>query len=221
MSAKLLLGLATALFPFLLLAASPYPQPKSFTQATNIYKKMDFDYTRTGFTDEIYRYDPSSCMDKLYLENNPKKTVTLVRIVKESRLLKKRQCGIEKICVKYNGELFKGARCCREKDEIYTAYDRDLFNIMIIRKDKKREFENPPLIAKGNIARVYLYLNAQYGLGLSFEEQSRYFKWHQLDSVDEKECEMHQKIFELQGRENPWIKSSCEILESKSSKSSQ
>ena len=180
---------------------------------------MDFDYTRTGFTNEIYRYDPSTCMDKLYLENNHKKTVVFVRIVKESTVFKTRQCGREKICTKYNGESFSGARCCRSVDAVYRAFDRDLFNIMPIRKDKKKAFKNPPLHAKGNIARVYLYMNAQYGLGLSYAQQLRYLKWHQADLVDEKECAMHAQIVELQGRENPWIKSSCETLTSKSSKS--
>jgi len=208
-------------FPFALLAQSPYSEPKSFSQAVNIYKKMDFDYTRTGFTDEVYKYDPTTCMDKLYLENDHKKTVVFTRIVPEERVLETRQCGVEKICVKYNGTPFKGALCCRKVDEVYTKYDRDLLNIMPLRKDKLKDMSNPPLRAKGNIARVYLYMNAQYGLGLSYAEQLRYLKWHQLDPADEKECSIYQQIFELQGRENPWIRSSSERSQRKSSKSSR
>lgn len=200
------------LYSSVLLAASPYPQPKSFSHAVGIFKKMDFDYTRTGFTDEVYRYDPGTCMDKLYLEKNPKKAVVFVRIVKESEVLKTRRCGVEKICTKFNGEMYSGARCCRTQDEVYRQYDRDLFNIMPIRKDMKKAFENPPLHAKGNIARVYLYMNAQYGLGLSYDAQLRYLKWHEADPVDEKECSLYEQIVELQGRENPWIKSSCKKL---------
>ena len=180
---------------------------------------MDFDYTRTGFTNEIYRYDPTTCMDKLYLDSNHKKNVVFVRIVKESKVLKTRRCGVEKICTKFNGDLFSGARCCRSTDETYQQYDRDLFNIMPIRKDMKKAFKTPPLRAKGNIARVNLYMNAQYGLGLTYDEQLRYFKWHMADPVDEKECLLYEQIVELQGRENPWMRSSCETLISKSSKS--
>ena len=55
-----------------------------------------------------------------------------------------------------------------------------------------------------------LHLNENYKLIFSNE-----------DKVDEKECSVHEKVYKIQGRTNPWIKSSCEILRSKSSKSSQ
>ncbi|MFC2074246.1 endonuclease [Campylobacterota bacterium] len=196
------------LFP-LALAASPYPQPKSFSQATNIFKKIDFDYTRTAFSDEVYVYDPTTCMDKLYVKGDEKRTVVFVRIVPEKRMLQQRKCGTQKICVKYNKETYGGARCCRTTDELYRAYDRDIFNIMPIVQENTSKMEEPPIHIRGNIARVYLYMNMQYGLNLSYTEQMKYLKWHHEDRVDEKECKIYKQIVDLQGRMNPWIEPSC------------
>lgn len=197
------------LFPFVLMA-SAYPQPKSFSHAVKIFKQIDFDYTRTAFTNEIYKYDAKTCMDKNYVENDPSRSVVFVRIVPESEVFKTRLCGIEKICVKYNGATHSGARCCREKDSLYRAYDRDIFNIMPVVKERPSMDVEPPLHIRGNIARVYLYMNAQYGLNLSYKEQLLYLKWHNEDKVDEKECAVHKQIFQIQGRSNPWIKPACE-----------
>ncbi len=201
--------------------AEGYPQPKSFTHAVKIFRQIDFDYTRTAFTNERYTYDKTTCMDKNYVENDRSRPVVFVRIVTESEMLQTRQCGTEDICVKANGTAYKGAMCCREKDSLYRAFDRDLFNIMPVVKERPSLDVEPPLHIRGNIARVYLYMNAQYGLNLSYQAQQRYLKWHKEDAVDEKECRIHEQIFKIQGRSNPWIKSACETLTSKSSKSSQ
>ncbi len=193
----------------LVLFASPYPQPKSFSQASNIFKKIDFDYTRTAFSNEAYVYDPTTCMDKLYVKGDAKRPVILVRIVPEERMLQQRRCGTQKICVKYNKETFSGARCCRTTDKLYQAYDRDVFNIMAIVEENVSKTQTPPVHARGNIARVYLYMNLHYGLNLSYEEQMKYYRWHLEDKVDEKECKIYKQIVDLQGRLNPWIEDSC------------
>ncbi len=189
--------------------ASAYPQPKSFTQAGNIFKKIDFDYTRTALSNEEYVYDPTTCMDKLYVKGDKKRSVILVRIVPEERVFLQRQCGKEEICVKHNKETYSGARCCRLTDELYQAYDRDIFNIMAIVEENVAKLDNPPLHIRGNIARVYLYMNMHYGINLSYKEQMKYLRWHEEDKVDEKECKIYKQIVDLQGRVNPWIESSC------------
>jgi len=174
---------------------------------------MDFDYTRTAFSNEVYVYDPTSCMDKFYVKDNKKRTVFFVRIVPEERVYRTRPCGREKICEKYNKERYSGARCCRLSDKLYQAYNRDLFNILPMVEANVKHMQEPPLHMRGNIARVYLYMNAQYGLNLSYEEQIRYLKWHKQDKVDEKECKLYRQIVDLQGNINPWIESACKTRE--------
>ncbi len=221
MSLKALTGAFLLLSSCLACSASPYKNPKNFSQAFNVFKKLDFDYTRTMFTNEKYAYDPRSCLDKFYLQEDHKQKVVFIRIVPEEVVLKRRRCGVENICTRYDGSKFKGSRCCRTTDKLYKQYDGDIFNIMPIVKGNETMSLEPPLHARGNIARVYLYMNAEYGLGFSAKQQLHYLTWHKQDPVDAKECDLHDRITEIQGRSNPWIRSSCETLRSRSSKSSQ
>lgn len=238
------------ILPLLLAAASPYPQPKSFSHATKIFKQIDFDYARTAFTDEVYSYDPTTCMDRITVQSScfkKQSEVEFIRIVPEEMMGITRRCWHEKICINLSGKPYNGPACCRKSDERYQAYDRDIFNIIPVTKElakaikgyryaeakkgsrklctlllsDEKKIVEPPLFMKGNIARVYLYMNAQYALNLSYEEQMLYLKWHALDPVDAKECAVHEQVRKLQGRTNPWIRSSCETVKSRASKSSQ
>ena len=203
------------------LIADDYPQPKSFSHAVKIFKQIDLEYTRTAFSNELYEYDAQTCMRKLYLKHDHKRAVVFVRIVPEEMIGQTRQCFTQKPCIKSTGQRYGGARCCRQIDEVYQHYDRDIFNVMPIVKGTPYVSVKPPLHVRGNIARVYLYMNARYGLNLSYDEQMTYLKWHKEDRVDERECSMHKQIVKIQGLSNPWIKSACETSKSKSSKSSQ
>jgi len=205
----------------LALFASGYPKPRSFTHAQKIFKQMDLDYTRTAFSNDEYMYDPTTCLNKLYLKKDHNKSVVFVRIVPETLVAKGRECYTQPICTNMSGQKHKGLSCCRKADKNYKKYERDIFNIMPIVEGREYFNVEPPLHIRGNIARVYLYMNKYYHLNLDDKQLQKYELWHQQDSVDEKECVMHERIFKVQGRSNPWIKSSCETLESKDSKSSQ
>jgi endonuclease I len=195
------------------LMAKGYPQPKTFSHASKIYKQIDFDYTRTAYTNERYKYDLTTCMDKNYVENDPKRSVIFVRIVSEERMLQTRKCAQEKICTNYFGKPYGGSLCCRKSDLVYKAFDSDILNIMPVAEDSLKKFKEPPLHYKGNIARVYLYINAQYGLALSYEEQMKYLRWHALDKVDVKECKIYKQVYKIQKRKNPWIEKGCKALQ--------
>jgi len=205
----------------LTLLAGGYDKPKSFSHAKKIFKQMDLDYVRTAFSNEEYMYDPTTCLSKLYLKKDHNASVIFVRIVPEELMGKNRACFNEKICKQSNDVLYSGARCCRKVDALYKLYERDIFNIMPIVEGTPYLSVEPPVHIRGNIARVYLYMNQRYALGLSAAALERYQRWDKEDTVDAKECDMHQKIFKVQGVSNPWIKSACETLSSKSSKSSQ
>lgn len=212
LSARAFAGFLLFLLPLIVMAKG-YPQPKTFTHAAKIFKQIDFDYTRTAYTNELYVYDPTTCMDKNYVKDDPSRSVVFVRIVSEERMLKTRKCAREKTCINYFGKPYGGSLCCRKSDPVYKAYDSDILNIMPVVEESLIKFKEPPLHAKGNIARVYLYMNAQYGLNLSYEEQMKYLKWDALDKVDEKECKIYKQVFKIQKRTNPWIESGCKALQ--------
>jgi len=179
---------------------------------------MDMDYRYTFLSNKEYDYDPATCMRELYLKNDHKIEVVFDRIVPEERMLNDRPCYTQDICTDMMGKVYHGKRCCRKMDKAYKAYDRDILNIVAVEEESSIRFENPPSRVKGNIARVYLYMQLHHKLSLSEDEVKKFHQWHKEDAVDEKECALYEQIYKIQGRENPWIKSSCEILESKSSK---
>jgi len=201
-----------------LVIASDYPQPKSFTHAVKIFKQIDMSNKHTFFTNKEYDYDPATCMRNLYLKDNHEVDVVFSRIVPEDMMVKDLSCYKEDICTDMMGKIYHGKRCCRKIDKVYKAYEKDIFNIIAVEKGSIYSHENPPNRVKGNIARVYLYMQLHHQLKLTKAQVKRYKQWNKEDAVDENECALYKQIFKIQGRENPWIKSACETLESKSSK---
>ena len=65
----------------------------------------------------------------------------------------------------------------------------------------------PPENKKGDIARIYLYMNQKYhDLNILTEPEKRMFKsWHLNDPADSYEKLINIKIFETQGDKNPYI----------------
>ncbi|MDF1881794.1 endonuclease [Sulfurimonas sp. MAG313] len=179
------------------------------------------DYKKTAFLDKEYDYDPATCMRKRYLKEDNTKAVVFTRIVPEGMMAKNLACFTQDICTGSMGKVFHGKRCCRKINKNYKAYEKDIFNLMSLEKDSGYPKTEIPKHFKGNIARVFLYMQEQYQLKLSTASLNQYKIWDKEDRVDEKECEIYHIIYKIQGRENPWIKSACETLLSKSSKSSQ
>jgi len=205
----------------LLLFAGGYPQPKSFSHAQKIFKQIDLDYKMTAFSNKEYEYDPVTCMRKQYLKDEPGQEVVFVRIVPEELVAENLACNTQDLCTNMRGKLYHGIKCCRKVDPLYKQYERDIFNVMGIEKGTEYTNVTPPLHARGNIARVYLYMKDEYKINLTKAQVKRYELWDKEDKVDEKECHIHEQISKIHSRSNPWIKSACETFLSKSSKSSQ
>ena len=179
------------------------------------------DYKRTAFSQKEYEYDPATCMRKRYLKGDHTKAVVFSRIVPQNMMVTGLACYTQDICTDMMGKVYHGKRCCRKIDKTYKAYEKDMFNLMSLEKDSGYPNLDPPAHYRGNIGRVFLYMVEVYQLNLTQAQKLKYELWDKEDPVDEKECHIYKTIYKIQGRENPWIKSSCETLESKSSKSSQ
>lgn len=197
------------------------------------YKKTwlngcDYSYDLQSCMDKTM-VDTSTCSVK---EQN--QTVKWIQVVPDSFYGRNRECMNEEVCVsKYTGKSYKGKRCCRQSDAAYRKMEADLFNLIPVvsaiadkRKDQifmkveKAKYMvgkvkmdekaiEPPDNLKGDIARVYLYMNQRYGLELSLEEKEDYYYWHKLDSVDKRECAIAKTIMKIQGSSNRWIKEGC------------
>lgn len=72
----------------------------------------------------------------------------------------------------------------------------------------------PPETIKGDIARIYFYMNERYpNRGIISQKNSKLFaSWDKLDPVSFEECELHKLKAENQGNSNPFVAKECEKL---------
>jgi len=72
-------------------------------------------------------------------------------------------------------------------------------------------FAEPSTEIRGDIARIYLYMNNAYPdrIKLSQEELKMFETWDRSDPVDKWECERCRRIERLQGNENRLLKEAC------------
>ena len=210
--------------------AKPLKNPQNFSQAKRIIKMFHYDYMQTTFSKIDFYYDPYKCMSvSLPI------TVKWMKIVPPSFFARDKKCWNESICEKWNKKLYSGARCCRKVDKEYQVMDADLHNIVPVTQEflqTRQDFMfttvtepdqvlyktkinsvnktvEPVDDLKGDIARIYLYMNEKYSLGLSEKQRTLYLQWHHSDPVSKKECGLHKKVFKLQGTINSYVQSSC------------
>ncbi len=79
-----------------------------------------------------------------------------------------------------------------------------------MRIDFKNKRANPPEIARGAIARTYLYMNQQYDFSLSKQQRQLMEAWHKQYPVTQWECQRDQLIATKQGNHNPFVVEACE-----------
>jgi len=140
-------------------------------------------------------------------------------------------------CVKRNGKSFKGRNCARKMVIKFRYMESDMYNLVpavgeinglrsnysfTMIPGEKREFglcdmeiENseaePPEYVRGNIARIYKYMDAVYsGHGIvSYKNRKLFNAWDKKDEVDSWACQRTKRIENIQGNENPFVKQAC------------
>ncbi len=187
-----------------------------------------YDYDKTSCMDKTI-VDAHSCG---LVENNL--SIKWMQIVPDTFYGRNRACMNEKKCVNiFTKALFGSPMCCRRIDTEYKKMEADLFNLIpvvstLVAAQKGRVFGmvNTPLETigstkigsdtiepsgevKGNVARVYLYMQGRYGLQLSKRQIALYEAWNKLDPVDAKECKVGKLILKIQGAHNSYIEEGC------------
>lgn len=140
-------------------------------------------------------------------------------------------------CVKNDGTPFKGRRCAGKTNDTYRMMEADLYNLFpeigemngdrsnyrhgIIEGEERAygscDFEiadrvvEPREEIRGDIARVYFYMDAAYpNRGILGNASQRLFEaWDKEDPVDAAECERAKKIEQIQGNANDFVKAAC------------
>lgn len=81
-----------------------------------------------------------------------------------------------------------------------------LCSMVVDFKDRKVE---PPVRARGAIARAYLYMQQAYQLKISASQLKLFRAWNSLYPVSADECTRDNAIAKVQGNHNPFVQSQC------------
>jgi len=144
-----------------------------------------------------------------------------------------------KQCVNSKGKSFKGRRCAEKVNTEYRFMQADMFNLYpaigavnalrsnynftmlpaaqsdfgrCAMKIDERKAE-PPEIARGQIARTYLYMENTYKrYNMSKAQRQLMSAWDKMYPVDDWECTRAMKISKLQKSQNDVVESRCESI---------
>jgi len=75
--------------------------------------------------------------------------------------------------------------------------------------DFKNKVAEPPVRARGAIARTYFYMRDQYHLNLSRQQTQLFTAWDKLYPVTPWECERDNRIAAVQGNHNNYVQQAC------------
>ena len=141
-----------------------------------------------------------------------------------------------KQCVNNKGKPFKGRRCAEKINTEYRHMQADMYNLYpaigavnALRSNynftmlpaAKSDFGScamkvdnrkaePPEIARGEIARTYLYMEDAYKrYSMSKAQRQLISAWDKMYPVTDWECSRAKKIFELQKNKNEVVTSRC------------
>lgn len=139
-------------------------------------------------------------------------------------------------CKNTKGKAFKGRKCAEKKSLEYRYMQADMFNLypaigavnalrsnynFTMLPSEKNDFGScamkidnrkaePPVSARGRIARTYLYMDETYGrYSMSKQQKQLMTAWDKTYPVNEWECERAKKITAIQHSENKTVKSRC------------
>ena len=143
-------------------------------------------------------------------------------------------------CVNRKGKGFRGRNCARKVSRDFRRMEADLYNLvpavgeinarrqnfamaMIAGEERvfgqcdveisERKIEPRPEI-RGDIARIYLYMDGAYpDHGIIAEKNRKLFTaWSHEDPVSPWECERARRIAKIQGNRNPFVEGDCRDL---------
>jgi deoxyribonuclease-1 len=144
-----------------------------------------------------------------------------------------------KLCINSKGKAFKGRKCAEKLNTEYRYMQADMFNLypaigavnalrsnynFTMLPDEKSDFGScamkidnrkaePPEMARGRIARTYLYMEGAYKrYNMSKSQRQLMSAWDKMYPVSAWECARAKKITSLQKSDNNVIKGRCNAL---------
>lgn len=142
-------------------------------------------------------------------------------------------------CVKRTGKKYKGRKCARKVSKDFRLMEADMYNLhpaigavnaarsnynfgildselsdfgtCNVKIDNK--IVEPPVEARGRIARAYLYMDEVYAnYSMSSKQRQLMQAWNKQYPVSTFECQRYQRILNTQGNDNPVLSRECNSL---------
>lgn len=140
-----------------------------------------------------------------------------------------RQCWREPICSTSKGKKYKGRQCCEQVDPVFRTMVSDLHNLVPavgelngdrnnftfsmlegeprdygacdFEVDSKSRKAEPMPSIRGDIARIYFYMQQTYGLPISNKQQRLFEAWDKGDPIDAWEQQRNARIDTIVARQ--------------------
>ncbi|WP_246047910.1 endonuclease [Leptospira ilyithenensis] len=145
---------------------------------------------------------------------------------------KDRECWTRKDC-EFAGKKIRGRKCCERTDSDFKLIEADLHNLVPVpgeinndrahyffgeiegekrdygtcdfEVDFKNQIAEPREEIRGDIARIFFYMEKQWNIAIPFDKRTLYEKWNKLDPPSTFEIRKNDLIEKSQGRRNPFI----------------
>lgn len=195
------------------------------------YCNCIYDYKKEKGREKTVVYN-DSCGYKPRKNKKRGETIEWEHIMPAYRFASGLQCWNEKICIDKNGKSYKGRKCCEKVDKKFRIMQADMYNLVpsvgelngdrsnysygIIDGEARLygecDFEvsgkkaEPKEDIRGDIARTYFYMEETYNIELTDEERQLFIMWDKLDNISQWEKVRAERIKEIQGNENKFIK---------------
>lgn len=209
--------------------------PSSFAQAKKIVKQLFHNHPKTiycgcSFEDKVVNLD--SCgMEQAHLKKRAYR-VEIEHFMAVEHFGQNFECWRKPLCQDKKGKLFKGRACCQKIDARFRHMEAELYNLgpenglvnqgrsnyrfgvlsnqtnyygCPIKIDKALRRAEPDDVAKGVVARSYLFMSEHYHLPLSKSQRQLFERWNKLHSPSQWERNWATQIAEIEGYQNKYI----------------
>ncbi|EOQ98038.1 nuclease, EndA/NucM family [Leptospira wolbachii serovar Codice str. CDC] len=178
------------------------------------------------------KIDFESCGLSSRKDNHRQTWIEWEHIVPAHSFGKDRECWTKKDC-ELNGKLVRGRKCCQAIDPEFNQIEADLHNIVPvpgeINADRgifsygeiegeernyglcdfevnfKEQTAEPKQNIRGDIARIYFYMEWKYRITIPEGRRKLYETWNKLDPPDTFEIRKNEIIERIQSVKNPFI----------------
>lgn len=179
-----------------------------------------------------FKINHDSCGLKARKDSKRQTWIEWEHVVPAHSFGKDRECWTKPNC-EVSGKIVKGRKCCTAIDLEFNLIEADLNNIVPVPGEINAdrgifpfgEIEGEPRVygscdfeihfkdavaepkpeIRGDIARIYFYMEWKYGIPIPTGKRDLYKSWHELDPPDTFEIRKNQIVERIQKQKNPFV----------------